>query len=79
MHSHHMTEAPSHKQEGCFYFQCCKETYDGIGLSPAQPFGLPVHLAHIQPETTPTILLSESLSLVENFLPPPFEPPRAES
>ena len=77
IHSHHMAAAPSPTQEGSFYFQCCKETYNGIGLTPAQPLGLPVHLARIQPEATRAVLLPERSFLVENFLPPPFQPPRA--
>ena len=77
MHSHHMTEAAPPSQEGCFYFQCCKETYFGLGLTPVQPLGSPVRVARPQQKSTGTPVLLEDRSFAETFLPPPFQPPRA--
>ena len=77
MHSHHMTEAAPQGQEGCFYFQCCQETYFGLGLTPVQPLGSPVSVARAQQESAWTRVLPEGRSIAETFLPPPFQPPRA--
>ena len=58
------------------YFQHCKETLDGLCLTPAQPLGMPVFVAH---RIEPLIWLSlpNQIALpIDNALPPPFQPPR---
>ena len=58
------------------YFQHCKDTLDGLCLTPTQPLGMPVFVAH---RIEPLIWLSlpNQISLpIDNALPPPFQPPR---
>jgi hypothetical protein len=58
------------------YFQHCKETLDGLCLTPAQPLGMPVFATH-RIESPIWLALPNRIALpVDNALPPPFQPPR---
>lgn len=77
-HESEALEATSFESQGDghTYIQHCKDTLDGLGLAPAQPFGLPVATSPKTPETAVKVLPSEIPSVLDNFLPPPFQPPR---
>ena len=79
VHSHHQEHAGEilPTQDGGFFFQHCKDTYDGMNLTPAQPFGLPSVAAYEEPATTWVAPMQEPISPVETFLSPPFQPPRS--
>lgn len=78
-HHHHQEHAGEilPAQDGGFFFQHCKDTYDGMNLTPAQPFGLPSVAAYEEPATTEVATMQEPISPVETFLSPPFQPPRS--
>ena len=75
-HSHEDAGSLPHSHDEGFFFQHCKDSYDGIGLTPAQPLGLPVTASPGLPETVWTMILPDILPRAERFLPPPFQPPR---
>ena len=75
-HSHEDAGVLPHSHDDGFFFQHCKDSYDGIGLTPAQPLGLPVTASPGLPETVWTMILPDILPRAERFLPPPFQPPR---
>jgi hypothetical protein len=79
-HHHHdhdgEAEALPHGDDGGNYFQHCKDTFDGIGLTPVQPLGLSVPVSDQPPELIGAHLLPESRGPLETDLPPPFQPPR---
>ena len=75
-HSHEDAGALPHSHDDGFFFQHCKDSYDGIGLTPAQPLGLPVTVSPGLPETVWAMILPDILPRAERFLPPPFQPPR---
>ena len=68
-----------HDHDDGFFFQHCKDSFGEIALTPVQPLGVPVTVSHPQPEPAWTDFLKESRSPLENFLPPPFQPPRSSS
>ena len=77
-HGHHHDEVgiASPSDDAGYAFQHCKDTYDGIGLTPVQPLGLPVAVSQESLELALTVALREPSQPLENFLPPPFQPPR---
>lgn len=75
-HSHEDAGALPHSHDDGFFFQHCKDSYDGIGLTPAQPLGLPVTVSQGLPETVWATILPDIIPRAERFLPPPFQPPR---
>ena len=58
------------------YFQHCKDTLNGLALSPVQPFGLPVLVTQQGPQCSWANLATNPHKAIENYLPPPFQPPR---
>ena len=58
------------------YFQHCKETLDYVCLAPAQPFGMPVFVAHRMEPRVALIQPAQNAAPIDNALPPPFQPPR---
>ena len=75
-HHHDGEETLPHSHDDGFFFQHCKDTFDGAGLTPVQPLGVPVAVSDRQPETTWASSMPESRRPHENFLPLPFQPPR---
>ena len=75
-HDHEGEPAPSHSHDGEHYFQHCKDTYGDAGLTPVQPLGAPETVSYQPPEATWGESLRENFQPLENYLPPPFQPPR---
>lgn len=81
-HHHHDEAASSapfllaNEDDGRSYFQHCKDTLDGLGLTPAQPFGLAAVMQPQPPQPTNYIASIHTPAVLDNFLPPPFQPPR---
>lgn len=77
-HGHHHDEvgAPSHSDDEGYAIQHCKDTYNGIGMTPVQPLGLPIAVSQAFSGLALTTAWSEPNQPLENFLPPPFQPPR---
>ena len=78
-HHHEGEQALDHTQDDGFFFQHCKDTFDGIGLTPVQPLGVPVAVAYLPPTAVATDGASENPQPLDQFLPPPFQPPRSLS
>ena len=78
-HQHEGEEALPHSHDDGFFFQHCKDTFDGIGLTPVQPLGVPLAVSCQPPMAVGTIAAREKPQLLEHFLPPPFQPPRSLS
>ena len=75
-HSHsHLLPSQSEKDAG-YFFQHCKDTYEGILLSPAQPFGIPVPVFLEPPQSFRTGQPWLRTQLPDNFPSLPFHPPR---
>ena len=77
-HGHHHDEvgiAPPSDDTG-YTLQHCKDTYNGIGLTPVQPLGLPVAVSRESLGPAMTAALCELCQPLNHFLPPPFQPPR---
>ena len=55
----------------------CKDAFDGMGLTPAQPFGTPAEVAVVAPEVSGFVVPGGAASAPEIFLPSLFQPPRA--
>ena len=75
-HDHEGEQAPSRGHDGEHYFQHCKDTYGDAGLTPVQPQGAPETVSYQPTEARWGELLSEPLQPLENYLPPPFQPPK---
>ena len=77
-HGHHHDDVGfhSHSEDEGYTLQHCKDTYNGIGLTPVQPLGLPIAVSQEFLELALTAFLFEPSQPLENFLPPPFQPPR---
>lgn len=74
-HGPTLTHSPAEKDSG-FFFQHCKDTYDGMGLTPAQPLGVPVSFPYHFRGPSSTIRLLERYRLPEGYAPILFHPPR---
>ena len=72
----HPGEVTSPDDDGGFYFRHCKDTYDGMGLTPVQALGAPATVSWQPPETSLATLSSEVLRPPQADIPPPFHPPR---
>ena len=76
-HSHaHLGQPRSQENDSGFYFQHCKDSYDGVGLSPVQPLGVPIPVFSVPPAATQTTLEPQGFRLPESFPLPFFHPPR---
>ncbi len=69
-------EAVPHSHDEGDHFQHCKDAFDGIGLTPVQPLGVPVAVSTQRPETAWVASLPVNPRPVETNLSPPFPPPR---
>lgn len=76
VHDHADVGFHSHSKDEGYALQHCKDTYNGIGLTPVQPLGLPVAVPQEFLGLALTAALPEPSQPLENFLPPPFQPPR---
>ncbi|MBI4442236.1 MAG: hypothetical protein HY649_02540 [Acidobacteria bacterium] len=75
-HSHsHLLPSQSEKDPG-FFFQHCKDTYEGILLSPAQPFGVPSPVFLEPPQSLWTDQPGLRAQLPDNLPSLPFHPPK---
>ena len=74
---HHGEDAAPHSHDAGFFFQHCKDTYEGAALVPMQPFGVPVEVVHLLPATPQVTVSQPEPILLEQAVPPPFQPPRA--
>jgi len=68
--------APQTQDDGHTYIRHCKDTLDGAGLVPAQPFQLPIAASIQLLATVVNAHPAEPLSALDNYLPPPFQPPQ---
>ncbi|MCZ6750975.1 MAG: hypothetical protein O7E51_04010 [Acidobacteria bacterium] len=75
-HDHKGEQAPLRSHDGEHYFQHCKDTYGDAGLTPVQPQGAPETVSYHPPEAAWGESLRENFQPLENYLPPPFQPPR---
>ena len=79
-HHHDSEEALPHSHndnDTGYYFQHCKDTFEGMALTPVQPLGMPAAVSVRQPEIVVAIHQPEERQFFESFLAPPFQPPRA--
>lgn len=76
-HPHDGEEALAHSPDDGYSFQHCKDTFDGIALTPVQPLGLSVAAPVPQPETAWASRMPENQPAIDNVLSPPFQPPRS--
>lgn len=58
------------------YVTHCKDTLDGLGLTPAQPYNTPAAEAPQPLIETAVVLPGDTLSPLDTYLPPAFQPPR---
>ncbi len=73
---HHESESMPESEDNGHYFQHCKDTFAAMGLTPVQPLGMAVAVVR-QPQTQVSVAaLTEDIRPTENFLLPPFHPPR---
>ncbi|MBI4459098.1 MAG: hypothetical protein HY648_03435 [Acidobacteria bacterium] len=75
-HHHDAVELQSHSEDAGYTLQHCKDTYNGIALTPVQPLGLPVAVSQEFLRLALPTAVCEPSQPLENFLPPPFQPPR---
>lgn len=79
-HDHEYGEAVeatlSQSNDGRNYIRHCKDTLDGLGLIPAQPFGLPAAISPQKLEANWVNLPRQADSALENYLPPLLQPPK---
>ena len=79
-HHHDGSEAakadlPLSPNDGCS-FRCCKGDVDGLAIIPLQAFGIVVTVSHQQLASTWVSRSWQSQPALENYLPPPFQPPK---
>ena len=72
--SHHNGEASDQGSPYCT--MRCNQTLDVRGLAPVQPSVLPVQVSPQWPAKTCISLPQDAPSAIENYLPPPFQPPK---
>jgi hypothetical protein len=65
--------------DGRNYVTHCKDTIDGMGLAPGQPFGIRSAAAPQKLVESAVILPLAAASPADNLIPPPFQPPRTLS
>lgn len=58
------------------FLRHCKDVFDGVGLTVAQPLALPIAVSHPGPATAWAGFIEPKNLTVQNYLPPPFQPPR---
>lgn len=75
-HSHEAEQLVPHEHDNGFYFQHCKETFEGISLTPVQPLGAPMAVSLQRLEWSWQPLVKENFPAPERYLPSPFHPPR---
>ena len=75
-HDHDGAQAPQHSHHEGPIFQHCKDTFGGAGLTPVQPQGVPETVSYQPPEAAWENPPSENSQPFDNYLPPPFQPPR---
>ena len=66
----------SKSHDSGYFFQHCKDAYDGMGLTPVQPLRVSLTASYEQPEASLEPLASELQRLPEAYPPLPFHPPR---
>ena len=74
LHSH-LLPSQSEKDPG-FFFQHCKDTYDGIALSPGQPLGVPLQVSLEPPQSLWRAQQRLRVQLPENLPSLTFHPPK---
>lgn len=77
VHTHHSHSEllPPARGDG-FFFQHCKDTYNGIALSPVQPLGVPVLVSFEPPQILLRAIERTPAQLPESLPPFFFHPPR---
>ncbi|OFW30508.1 MAG: hypothetical protein A3J28_03760 [Acidobacteria bacterium RIFCSPLOWO2_12_FULL_60_22] len=76
-HGHsHTLQSLSKSHDSGYFFQHCKDVYEGMGLPPVQALGVPLTAFYEQPEASLRPLASELHRLPEAYPPLPFHPPR---
>ena len=72
-----LLELPLSSDDGRSYFRHCKDSLDDLGLTPPQPFGMPV--AAFAPLTPASSIThpNPAIAAPDAFLPPPSQPPRS--
>jgi hypothetical protein len=76
---HHQDEKAlslSPDQETGSHFQHCKDTANGLALTPVQPLPMPTMVSEQVPVAVWTNIFAESQRAAGLELPPPFQPPR---
>ncbi len=73
---HHESESVPESEDNGHYFQHCKDLFADMALTPSQLLGISVTV--IQPPLAQVSVTSlpEDIRPAENFLLPPFHPPR---
>jgi hypothetical protein len=67
----------SSEQDDRNYVRSCKDTLDGLGLSPVQPLGIPVAIFPQKPVANWVNPAATVDAAPERYLPPLFQPPRS--
>ena len=79
-HDHHLSSESLPHSHGSkdtgYYFQHCKDSFEGMALTPVQPLGMPPAASIQEPEITVAFQQPEGRQFFENLLPPPSQPPR---
>jgi hypothetical protein len=65
------------QEDGRTYIQHCKDTVDGSGLTPAQPFAAASTVRLYQAQAVSQVLDNYTSAPLETFLPTPLQPPRS--
>ena len=69
----------ANQHDGRNYITHCKDTIDGLGLTPAQPYNTPAAEAPQPLTETAVVTPGDTLSPLDTYLPPTFQPPRDRS
>ena len=76
-HGHsHTLQSFSKSHDSGYFFQHCKDAYDGMGLTPVQPLRVSLTASYEQPEASLSPLAWELHRPPEAYPPLPFHPPR---
>ena len=75
-HSHEGEQLVSQPHDDGFYFRHCKDTFEGIFLTPVQPLGALGAISHQRLEWSWQPFLKEKFPAPERYLPSHFHPPR---
>jgi len=78
-HDHHPQgkDALSEDQDSGYSLQHCKDTFNGISLTPVQPLGFSFAAPVQRPETAWASRTPENQQVMDSILPPPFQPHRS--